>query len=507
MKTILVAVLCLAMLGAQGLPAQPTGSSQAMPATNNLQERVLKLEIEHSETIKSLTASNEQFRSLLNVVGALIAVLVGLQGIFSFRQIWREHKRDETAHEVHTRNLGGMDKVNEIMSVMQQTFKSRLDAEEDEREKAGAAQKKVEAIEGKFGKLEEFLQKYQATIQRDRERIEHQALQTAKVSRHDFRKMPNQLKSFAHDLDKFKAESEPMETLPARFTARVPYIRGIAAHYDNQPEKAKECLDEVVSASVKEDKEDGTAFDRRCANAYYYLGVIESNFGRYNEALIKFKKANELDPLQKDFLTRIVIAEACLMDNDLPGAEEYLKAVEEAVDSERNLPIKPPNFIQHLRLYHRATLLRANMAIISRPAAWRKDAEEYLNKVHVAEPLYYFATATLGQIAQHHGEAAQAQQLLKEAYESIKDSGDLATVTEARSLILLLLLAGICSKHGTMDLGRANDYFAKAEGLCPTLPRLGSDVCTVFSPLSKRNEPVHEIESHIDALRNGKVLL
>ena len=147
------------------------------------------------------------------------------------------------------------------------------------------------------------------------------------------------------------------------------------------------------------------------------------------------------------------------------------------------------------------------MAIFEGEANWQEKAQQILEAVHNSEPHYYYASATLGQVYHFMGDADKAQGLFRHAYETIERSGDLQKVTETRSKILLLMVVGLCCKHGLPDEKRAGEYLDNANNLRARLPKLGDQVCTVFSILSRKNENSETIRSHIDLIRKGEVFL
>ena|ERR1051326_5086484 len=99
-----------------------------------------------------------------------------------------------------------------------------------------------------------------------------------------------------------------------------------------------------------------------------------------------------------------------------------------------------------------------------------------------------------------------AKRLFHEAYESIERSGDLLTVTEVRIKILLLMVAGMCGKHGSESVKlRAENHLLSADSLRESLPKIGTEICTVFSHLSKRNESSETIHAHIELIRNDEL--
>jgi len=395
------------------------------------------------------------------------------------------------------------DQVSTIMDVVQRTLTSHLETEERAREA-------VEEAQGLVKQVGQFYQDFQMIISRARADIENRASQWAKtVSRHDFRGMTTALSSFAEQFDKFRTELEALEKveegkLRPQFSPQVSYIRGIAAHYTNQPEIAKPYLEEVIRSREPLPGEDQRACSRRRANAYYYLGLTESNFGNNQRAIELFEEANELDLEARDFLTRAVTAEAYVMMNRFDNARKYADQIENRLQDIESREGRLRNF--HLRLRSRARLIRANTALLERTPKW-EEAQLLLKSVHDTDPQYYYAMVTLAQVYYEQGELDKAQQLFDKAYMTIERSGDLLTVTETRSKVLLRMVAGMCCKHGPRDEDRADELLDQADNVLHSLPRIGNQDCTVFSTLSKRNESSNTIRRHIELIREGKVLL
>jgi tetratricopeptide (TPR) repeat protein len=468
----------------------------------DLERRIWQLEAAQVQITNLLEVIYEQSRLIITGGGAIIAILVGIQGLATGIQLYREGRRDRSERT-------GIDRVSDVMSVIERTLESRLDAEETERERAIEAESRLQKVLEQVGSLERFHRSFQTIIKNSRLAIEERASRWAKeVSRHDFRGMTKDLNSFAQQFDTFKTEFEPLEEEPRTpFSVRVPYIRGIAAHYANQPGIAKQYLEEVVCFEKPEPGETPIAYSRRVANAYYYLGLTESNFGKHQNAIELFEKANELDLQDRDFLTRVVIAEAYVMMNNFDKARQFIGHVKKRLDQIENEEGFLHNF--HRRLQSRAALIGANIEILERKhkANWREEAQRLLERVHDKDPHYYYATATLAQVYAGQGDSDKAQSLFGEAYTAIERLGHLLTVTETRSKILLLMVAGICCKHGPKDERRSDMHLDEANSLRRSLPKVDNQVCTVFSTLSKRNESSETISHHIELVREGKVLL
>jgi len=516
------------------MPGEPVPTP--MP---DLEYRIYKLEVVQDRTVQSLESINEQNRSLIIGAGTIIGVLVAIQGLATgaattaqFVQLHREGRRDSRqANREEERDRidrTGVEQVSKVMDVVQNTLASRIDIEHASFDQVSTimdvvqrtltshleteerAREAVEEAQGLVKQVGQFYQDFQMIISRARADIENRASQWAKtVGRHDFRGMTTALSSFAEQFDKFRTEFEALEKveegkLRPQFSPQVPYIRGIAAHYTNQPEIAKQYLEEVIRSREPLPGEDQRACSRRRANAYYYLGLTESNFGNNQRAIELFEEANELDLEARDFLTRAVTAEAYVMMNRFDSARKYADQIENRLQDIESREGRLRNF--HLRLRSRARLIRANTALLERTPKW-EEAQLLLESVHDTDPQYYYAIVTLAQVYYEQGELDKAQQLFDKAYMTIERSGDLLTVTETRTKVLLRMVAGMCCKHGPKDEDRADELLDQADNVLHSLPRIGNQNCTVFSTLSKRNESSNTIRRHIELIREGKVLL
>jgi tetratricopeptide (TPR) repeat protein len=234
------------------------------------------------------------------------------------------------------------------------------------------------------------------------------------------------------------------------------------------------------------------------------MGITELNFGNTQDAIDAFEHANGLDPESTDFLTKVVTAEAYTIKgvDEFHKAEQVVSEIEGGLNRKRDREGRLAGV--YLRLHSRASLVRVNMILLKRDGNWLQEAEQLLKPIYDDNPSYYFATATLAQVYTLQDKRDEAQRLFREAYEVIEHSGDLLTVTEVRSLILLQMVAGLCCRHGLMNKKRSDEHLADA--FRNSLPGLDSQVCTVFSTLSKRNETSEAIRQHIELIRKGEVL-
>jgi tetratricopeptide (TPR) repeat protein len=496
----LVVISFSTVIGTVPISAQETTPTPGAPvpaSITDLERRTYQLEVTQAQTIRALEINDKHNKDIITGIGAFIAVLVAVQGIATGIQLHREGKRDRTEGT-------SIEEMTHVMNVVQQTLQSRLDAEKQAREETAEAQHQLQKFENQVKSLEQFYQNFQKNIRSLREEIEKRATELAQISRHDFRRKTDELNSFAQQVNMFKTQFKALEEESRTFSAAASYVRGIAAHYANQPEGTKVHLQNFVDSQPPKSDED----KRHVATAYYYLGLTECNFGNHENAISLFEKANKLD-LQldihkRDFLTPLVTAEAHVMMDSLDMARQFTNETKTGL---RTIEQKRPLRNSEQRVRSRAILIEANMVILGHEADWHGKAQQLLEQVHAEDPYYYYATATLAQVYYDQDRTDEAQELFREAYTTIERSGHLLTVTEARSRILLLMTAGTCCKHGLTDEKRAEQHLDEADHLRDSLPRMGSQVCTVFSTLSKRNESSDTIRRHIELIRQGKVLL
>lgn len=378
--TASVAFLFVALtIGTIRISAQqsaPTPGASAPTPTPDLERRVYRLEVEQTQNIEALNSSIETNRSLVTIFAGLFGLVVAIQGLVSFSQ-WRREGEREARQTRREGERDGMDQksakqVSDILDVVQRTLASRLDAEEKARKEAEEARKEAEGakkallaaaekkareeakeareelqkVANRLAPFEGFYGTFQELIKDTRKSIEEQASRLAGTARHEFRQHANELNSLARQFDIFKTQYANLEAKPhPEFSARIAYILGIAAHYANQPELAKQYLGKVAGCQQPEPGEDNRPYEKRVANAYYYLGVIESNFGNHDEAIKFFEKANGLDLDRKDFLTRVVTAEAYAMSANPDKAMPFLSVVEQEASkkerTEENVALRP----------------------------------------------------------------------------------------------------------------------------------------------------------------------
>lgn len=429
--------------------------------------------------------------NLIYLIGTFAGLLLTYQIYAGISQMRREGKRDLA-------EIAGVKQVTEVMTVVQQTLEGRL-----------AAEKEVERVLNQVKPLENFYQRFQTKIHKSRESLEDTAFRWARDwKRHDFRSKVKDMDKFAGLFDEFIDDSNLLgEDDSQTLSARVLYIRGITAHYANEPELAKRYLSQVINRSEPESGEDKIAYNRRVANAYYYLGLIESNFGNKEQAIAYFENANKLDSQYRDYLTKIVIAEAYAMGNNFSQAHRQLTSIEKGI---AEMEAKEGGLISyHLRLQSRGILIKANMVYSEQKENWQEEVIRLLTPVRFKDSQYYYSTATLAQAYAASGNFTEASNLFNEAYKTILQLKDLETVKEVRSRILLLMVAGMCSKHSGIEDGErmSNDYLHEANTLRESLPKIDSLFCTVFSPLSKNNEDSTTIYNHIDAIRKGQIFI
>jgi len=280
-----------------------------------IEERITRLEATETQHVAALDSTIDQLRFVLGGLGILLTFIVGVQALFQFRQSQVQHS--------------GVRQVSEVMDVVTKTLEGRLTAEEEARKEKATLGESISGIERNMEGLVRFRKSFDAIIVGQRREIEENADELAQTSRHDFRLLGDRLRSFARQFDTFKDQYQPIEQGPQELSARARYIRGIAAHYANDPERSRSYLQDVVRLPA--DNEPQIAHDRRVANAYYYLGVTDSNF-MTGDAAASFHEALTRDAAGGDFLTRVVAAEAQVMSGETDAARTASGEIVSQVD-------------------------------------------------------------------------------------------------------------------------------------------------------------------------------
>ena len=446
--------------------------------------------------------SSEQVAVMQTVIDQLKYLLgglaFGLTGVILIQTIFQA-RHDRVQHQ-------GVEQVSTVMEVVQQTLQSRLDAEKQERRKAAKAKAQVKSLKSSLEPIKLRLAQQDKMVERVRMDIEDRAERLAtNTARHEFRGKFKQLADLARQFDAFKTQFEPLEQSAKEFSARVQYIRGIAAMYDNDPERVIKYLSQVTEMGG--DNEPSNRVNRRLANAYYYLGITYANFNHPGDAVDSLSEAIALSPDGNDYLTRIVFAEAIATfghaDSRVTLSLVDPSSIVADIDKEYEDQPMTAN-IRNLR--SRALLVQANTAILAGGPTIGVTVNGLLRPLLTANPDYYYAAVTLAQTLAHEG-SPEAADIFRRAYDSIRTSDNLHTLTEARSKILLQMASALCLRHGTNDTRHSDDLLDAASSGLQSLPQLGSETCTVFSVLTKRNETASTIRQHIRDIRDGRVLL
>jgi len=481
-------------------PSAPPGGS-----SSDFERRISRLENQQALEIASLERAVSKYESVLFLLAAFATaagtIIVGLHAFSSLAHYKREQAQDvrQAAREKDRDAVDkqGVESVSKILDVVYKTQEAHL-----------AAEDKTKDIQKQLDRVNRFLDTHQRVINRDRDEIEQSASDLAATPRHEFRRKANLLSAIAAHCDRFERDFSSLDDSGRTFSARVSYVRGVAAHYGNQPDLVSRFLGPVVLADKPEPDEPlAIPYQKRVASAYYFLGITLSNFNK-PEALGQFKAAIDAYPDETDYLSRLVTAEAYLMQGQ--DAEGLLDKVDAGT------LLRQQQDGQHERLYvrlrSRSKLIRANSLLMPHTRAGIKPSRAVLEEIrNLLEPLviedkeYYYATATFAQVLYELGDDRAAQHF-RSAHELIRSSFDLVTVAETRSKILIRLFAAICCFQIPEGAEAGKRYLGEANDLIEDLPNLETKICTVFSPLSKWNDEDEVLRQQIEWIREGRVL-
>jgi len=490
--------LCVRMSLAQGPTPTPavsvgTPTPDIEKRLNEMEGKLRVLEQQQESVLRASEIRIEQLQTLLSWLGIVFIVLSVIFGGVAAVATLRQARQQEDLIGAYVESAG---RVSEVLDVTHTILESRL-LQLPEREE------EIDKLTADLTRVADFVDRIGKGISYQRDLLESKAEKLSQTPRHDFKKRANidALSAFARDFDRFKMLYPEEDEL----SGQCLYIRGVAAVFNDEFQDLQYWLNKVIGLE-RPDSEDPTSYRKRLANAYYYLGLNHSNLGEPQDAIRRSEQAHDLDPEGTDFLTRLVMAEAYVMDGQYEKAEDFLQEVERGLN---DLGRRQGNrLLNHQsRMLSRTYLIQANMAIIARMEGWQERARQYAEEACRIDLDYYYAPFTLGQIVREiegGTDTEQVKKLFSDAYSRIQNSGHLHFVTESRIRILLLMVSALCGRHGGMaDERTVNNYLDEARLLRDDLPRIDNRVCTVFSPLSKQNVDRETIGVHIEKIREG----
>lgn len=532
-----------------GLPPL-VAQSQPQPGTAttaaDLQRRVETLESEQHSTVETLKAAVDSLRTigdstrgLMIAFGTLLTIIVGVQSYSTFSNLRQERaaRRQEKEQFESGRqrreawdneNTAGLVKLNSVLQVLYDIMHRRLDAENAAREEARQLREKIGSLQSELALMhaelknhEENLADSRATVKNEHQLLEQDAVELARTPRHDFRDRVEELSAYAPKYDIFIGRyHHKLEQGELQVSAEARYVRGVAAHYGNRPMLAQDLLKPLVTVKPGDSNERrGSVEGKRSAIASYFLGLIESNFARYEDAIKYFDDSIALEPDQavddavaeprfKDVLSRVVRAEACAM-SAVPGRtvvyfEDIRTCLKDATAKCQRRNIALPKYLVNLE--GRARLVEVNMLL--RQGANKPKAIEIVSELSGKKDCSYFALVTYAQLLMSQdADSKEARRFFADAYAKIRNLNHLVEVTELRSKILLRIVAGMSARYSVGFEDAWEPHLDSAIGQLNRLPKLGTLTCTVFSPFSKRNEDPGAIKDQITAFRERNELL
>jgi hypothetical protein len=249
------------------VPVQPLVSQPATPITGNNENQLEKLELQQVLLRDSLERNIKQYENLLTYFAVIVSLMAGFQAYLAQRHATREQERHEIQNRMEEQGVG---RVSKILDVVEKTLTFRLTAENE-----------ISEFRTNSSRINQFFEAQQSIIRRQRNAIEDAAKTLVTVRRQTLRTMISALDMFARDYDTFQqqyADLEKNNEGKKGFSARVEYIRGIAAHFANEPTLANKHLGKVTKYPTREGDEDSDLpYRKRMANAFYYIGLNLAN--------------------------------------------------------------------------------------------------------------------------------------------------------------------------------------------------------------------------------------
>jgi tetratricopeptide (TPR) repeat protein len=511
---------CIIAGAVYGMQGGDNSQKDSTLSKSSIDQRLNNLEDKQEIYVKTIEKINEQNSGFVSTISVMMGIIIFFLTVFTSIFTVSQYRRDNIRHQqqidrdrrIDDIGINGVKKTSEVLDIIQKILNVQHEAGEISNENARKYTEHIKDYKKIIEDNKEIIQEYKGEIasiiqfkniseenrKKEINRIENAALELVKTRRHEFKSktVMAQLAAFASDYDDFNRR---ISTKAEEFTARVWYIRGLAAHYLNQPDLVDLYLKKVVGKSTWEDMEDEIALNKRHANAYYYLGIMEFNFSRNSKAVAYFNQAREIDKKsgKNDLLTRIALAEAYIMDGKFNQANEILNEIKQEYDKLHGIiPI-----VVEAKLFSRAELIRANILLVQKE---KEKARDVLQQLYKKDPKYYFATATLGQIAPSKQEQ---ESKFREAYDTIINNIELDKTNEKRSQILLRMVVGVCCKNIPEYTKETDIHLNKAMELLQELPKIGNTKCTVYSTMTKVNVNEDKIKEHIEEIRGGKLIL
>jgi tetratricopeptide (TPR) repeat protein len=384
------------------------------------------------------------------------------------------------------------------MDVVTKTLESRLTSEMKAQEEAKKLEEKMESIHKDYNLIADYIERLNIRNFEDYHKIENDALiLSTDIHRHDYKNKLKELNEFVTEYNSFNSRIKYSGEYV--FSSKVFYILGIAAYYNNDPKTASTLFSSIEKKDESESDESTADFKRRKANTIYFLGLIDANFGDHINAVSHFENSIKIDPGSEDLSTQIVLSQAYIQINKLSEAQKTISALIDEFKNHGSLNT------EKLKQKSRIELIKTNIIIIKKDKNWIEKAHENVEKILQENQNYYFAVVTLAQLLFIKRDDTNIK-YFQNAISLIDKSGDLISIKESHSRILLLMTAGMCILRGENDRLRANEKLDEASRILESLPMLNNRPGTVFSVFSKKRESIGILQKQIDQIRNGEVI-
>jgi tetratricopeptide (TPR) repeat protein len=496
-------------------PQQPKGTGSADERLARLEERVNLALALKDERIAGLNERLESVYKLLQLASVLFAIGLGAiairDTIIRAREMQRQRSIDDIVRDTMSlhrsatqqqiefgslqlkeaqtglqQQVAGLQKVNEVIDVVQRTLAFRFAQEE---------------------MVADAMREIIAT--REQREIERKAKHTsAKTILDNFRTLSRM--DFASLTDEQHRRGLRLQSLANEIEASIPkgdfefktsllYTCGVIAYYDNDVIEAKSYLDRAAQSQADDHEAQLTkeSYRKRFAFIHYFRALIEKNWGDLAEARHEIEQsARHLAERVSEFLTPVTRAEIL---SYIEGDEERCHAdLVELLKRMEDLASAVKLDANQMKLRNRALILLGNTDFVR--GRYAEALAEYERAIAFNQADYY-ALSSAAQCEEKLSGLPAAESRYRECLDAIERSDDFRRKRERITRAVIAVTAanaaqrcgdGVHAEVWKRESRALLGGYLKVDGLSPRF----------FSLLTKRLVEADELLKQLDTTAN-----